>query len=267
MNRYIFSIIFNGAHHLRHNNYGYMLPGICENWAIAEGLSKPNGSTSWCNNVDQTFHNKGHSIDGTLEILTDIQNKNKNVLCVSDYWESKDLQCNAALKMLKHTEPKFPCFLWQIDIDEQWNLSDMKDAEEMLLKEYSKDNEITVAEFYMKHFVGKNLVVNGPLGGWGRNTITRLWIWKGGDFISHEPPVIKSDINTKKITLPQRFMHYAYYFEEDVKFKAKYYKYHSEIYNNWKYINDNYNSLSFPIPLSKLHSWGNMNGMVIEKEQ
>jgi hypothetical protein len=41
-------------------------------------------------------------------------------------WKSKDEQVNAAIEEIKKTVKE--CFLWQVDIDEQWTLDQLQDS-------------------------------------------------------------------------------------------------------------------------------------------
>jgi hypothetical protein len=114
--------------------------------------------------------------------------------------------------------------------------------------------------FHSNYYVGKNLVTKGLWGegndlkGGLTNAYRRLWLWKGQPFVTHEPPVIEGG-NKKEVLLSQRFNHFAYYFDEDVKFKEKYYGYHN-LYKKWKLLQEEKN---FPQPVSRLipGGWGN----------
>ena len=54
--RVAFTIILNGLRHLTHNHYYKTIIENFDYWVIVEGVSQPNDSTSWCKNLDLSFH-------------------------------------------------------------------------------------------------------------------------------------------------------------------------------------------------------------------
>ena len=70
--RIIFSIIFNGLHHLLHNDQFRFILNNCDKWIVVEGASQSNGSTKWCKQMPPEYHNNGSSIDGTKEFLEEL---------------------------------------------------------------------------------------------------------------------------------------------------------------------------------------------------
>lgn len=56
----------------------------------------------------------------------------------------------------------------------------------------------------------------------GGNLFNRVTWWKGDRYRTHEPPVWQGG-NDPAIILSPKIEHYSYYFEEDVKFKDKWY--------------------------------------------
>ena len=71
MKRIAFTIILNGLHHLKHNDYYLFLINNFDYWIIVDGASNNNGSTTWCNNMLDKYHNNGASNDGTIEFIKD----------------------------------------------------------------------------------------------------------------------------------------------------------------------------------------------------
>jgi hypothetical protein len=262
--RIAFTIALNAEHHLKHNNYAEKVADWVDLWVIVEGAAKSNGSTKWCKEMLPEYCTKdGHSVDGTLDFLKDLNLKNKNVVIVKQtgMWDSKDEMVNKALEtigdLFNYICSSSYVFLWEIDADEQWELRDMISAETSLYAENG-----TTGMFYANHYVGKNLLARGE---WGEGKIIpykRLWIWSGERFISHEPPEMDFG-ETVEILLPQRFNHYAYYFEKDVKFKNDWYSGHEGVLQKWL---DLQKETCFPQPISRLISghWGTTNTQIIQ---
>lgn len=234
--RTAFTILLNGKRHLEHNNYWKTLNRMFDYWVIVEGVSLPTGSTSWCKNLPGSMHNNYLSNDGTTEMLNDIKKCSPNVRVIrldNKPFNNKDEQVNAAIKCLKEEVEEDYGFLWQIDVDEQWSLSQIEQAEKMLTKNNGK-----TGCFLCDYFVGPNQQVFGDWGE-GKNTpYRRLWKWEGEMFLTHEPPTLEGK-NGPGLLLPQRFKHYAYYFEEDVKFKEAYYQGYEGLLERWKKVQNN----------------------------
>lgn len=254
-----FTIIFNGEHHLKHNNWGENLARMLDRWIIIEGAAASNGSTSWCKNIPDKFMGKIEtgfgSADLTKEVARGIAGANPHVelICRIGYWGSKDEMVNAAIKRIIGYVEHSNIFLWQLDIDEQWTKQQMDDAEKMLI-----NSNGDCGCFHANHYVGKNLVAKGT---WGEgndpdnpewNAYRRLWKWRGQRFESHEPPTLEGG-NGKEVLLPQRFEHYAYYFDKDVEFKANYYQEYEDLYYKWLILQKERN---FPQPISRLLNIG-----------
>jgi len=232
-----FTIVLNGLRHLQHNDYYRTLINNLDYWIIVEGVSLPTGSTSWCKELPKDMHTNYLSNDGTSEFLNTIKsNKVRIIRPLTDNfelrpWKNKDEQVNAAITEIKTITDS--CMLWQIDVDEQWSYTQMVDAENHLLKNGGK-----TGCFYCNYYVGKNQQVFGQ---WGEGKIEpyrRLWGWKGERFITHEPPKLEGK-NGPGLLLPQRFEHYAYFFEEDVRFKEAYYSGYEGLVDRWKKVQNN----------------------------
>jgi glycosyltransferase involved in cell wall biosynthesis len=250
LNRLIFTIVFNGRHHLEHNNYAELLANNCDQWVLIEGLAEPTGSTSWCKKVSEEYHDNGHSIDGTAEYIKQLADRYKNITLIQKTgpWKNKDEQVNAGITFLK--EKASQGFLWQIDCDEQWSPELMAVAEKTLMDQGGK-----TGSFYAKHYVGKNLLAIGEWGEGKRVPYRRLWNWQGELFQTHEPPMLAGYNNPISFMPHIKFNHYAYFFEQDVRFKEAYYSGHEGIYQKWL---DLQKETVFPQPINKLisGSWG-----------
>ena len=192
-------------------------------WIVVEGHYKPGGSTSWCNDIKVPVR----STDGCHEFMLNFQTTHSNVIYYSnaDYWESKDEQVNKAISLIPYDE----CILWQVDADEVWGKTDIELNETVLLRSNRNCGRVQFTHIVGEH-EGDLLVARGK---WGSGYVNRVWKWKGEEFISHEPSVIRGQ---RSITLPKKFDHYSMYFEQDVKFKSKYYKGYERLYENWKEI-------------------------------
>lgn len=218
-------------------------------WVIIEGAANNTGSTKWCKSMPDKYHNNGSSIDGTYNYLDEYCHGYDNPIVHHVYGLvfNKDQMVNKAIDLIKLHRSEWlnskilePHFLWQIDCDEQWTSAAMDAAE----KELKGDTGMFLCNYY----VGPGLVARGGWGEGKSRPYRRLWGWKGQAFKSHEPPVLEGG-NGKEQLLPQRFNHYAYYYEKDVEFKDKYYGGHEGIYKRWKKLQE---KTVFPQPLNRL---------------
>jgi len=227
MDRIAFTIIQNGLHHLKHNNYYDFILKNFKYWVVVEGASANTGSTSWCKPYPDDYHNNGKSIDGTNEFLNQLKLKYSNLIFIepTKLWKNKDEQINKCIQEIKKITNR--CFLWEIDIDEQWTIEQIKQSEEILLKEQAK-----TGCFLCKYFIGPQLIVIGEWGEGLRLPYRRLWDWNGEYFETHEPPRLVGG-NKKGILIPIKFNHYSLLFEQDVKFKNVWYSGQEGIYERW----------------------------------
>ena len=264
MKRIAYTIIYNGEQHLLHNNYANFVAENFDQWVLVEGAALPTGSTSWCKDVFET----SESTDNTIDIITELTSRYNNVKYVARKnnvsWDNKDEKVNAAIEILKDWKKINnieTCFLWQIDIDEQWSKESLNQAEKELVSGNGK-----TGCFLCNYFVGPGLVVKGQWGEGLSDPYRRLWQWEGEDFKTHEPPVLNGK-NGPGLLLTSKFNHYAYFFEKDVAFKELYYGYKNLI-NNWKKIQ------TANIPQNGLHisalldphtiHWGNTNTWILK---
>lgn len=226
VDRIAFTIILNGIHHLTHNKYAEFLAETFDYWVIVEGASRSKGSTSWCKKMPDEYHKNGKSIDGTVEFIKELQKKYKNIILIESngMWNSKDDMVNKAILEIKKITNS--CFLWQIDIDEQWTIEQIINSEIELLDKGGK-----VGKFEVYQFVGEDLISVGK--DWAGIPFKRLWDWNGEKFISHEPPVLQGEKEQSVVLLSNKMKHYSFYFEQDVKFKNDWYSDHEGLYKNW----------------------------------
>jgi FkbM family methyltransferase len=261
--RIAFSIIHNGLHHLKHNNQFSNILDSCDAWVVVEGASLSNGSTRWCKDFPEHLHQNGGSNDGTREFLRDLAAENEKLIYVpSDgFWNSKDDQVNRAIDEVRRLANN--CFLWEIDIDEQWTSEQMDQAEKELMRHGSK-----AGCFRSKCFVGENLRAVGEWGEARSCGYTRLWMWEGESFICHEPPVLDGLMGVDPTMLSPVFRHYNYYFEKDVLFKDQWYGGHENIHERWRLLNL-LDKRCFPVHISNLITgpWGNSNSAIVWEER
>jgi len=236
--RYAFTIIYNGKHHLLHKEFAERMVSMFDKWVIIEGFSRNGGSTGWCTSIRPP----SQSTDGTIELCQSLQSD--KVIFASSHtgWSSKDEQVNKAIELLKGSESGW---LWQVDADEHWTIEDLEGAESMLEKDIKLAGGFQFYHYLCKDVDGRQLVGKGA---WGDNIHTRLWWWQGQKFISHEPPKMVGQDGVR--LLPQKYHHYAYYFEQDVIFKSKYYRGYRQVLHNWQQLRRR--RFDYPIPAKTL---------------
>lgn len=234
------TIIYNGLNHLNHKGFIPFMLANFDYWVIVEGASRNGGSTSWCKT-----HKGGHnSTDGTIELIQSIQSDKVMVYSHHTFYKSKDEQFNQGIKMLKTKIDS--CYLWQVDCDEHWAVEDIELAERKLWR-----SEAKCASFQFNHWVKDDVLA---VGDWGSGRVNRLWKWRGQYFNSHEPAIMKGQ--TKVLELPMKFNHYSMIFADDVKFKARFYRGHEQVYLNWQKMDE----FQYPCHISKLFGTNNPVG-------
>jgi hypothetical protein len=236
--RYAFTIIYNGKHHLLHKEFAQRMVSMFDKWVIVEGFSRNGGSTAWCTSIRPP----AQSTDGTIELCQQLQSDKVIFATSQTGWSSKDEQVNKAMELLQGSEPGW---LWQVDADEHWTFEDLEGAESMLQKDIKLAGGFQFYHYLCKDVDGRQLVGKGA---WGDNIHTRLWWWQGQKFISHEPPKMVGQDGVR--LLPQKYHHYAYYFEQDVIFKSKYYRGYRQVLHNWQQLRRR--RFDYPIPAKTL---------------
>ncbi|MFA6239962.1 MAG: glycosyltransferase [Candidatus Hydrogenedentales bacterium] len=195
-------------------------------WTIAEGAAMNTHCTSWCK--PQPPHN---SRDGTLKYLAEIKAFHPRItLLSSSAWDGKVSQCNACLSHISE-----PCILLQMDADEIWTRQQL----ESLVAFFEAHREINCARFFCRYFVGQSLITVGE-DCYGNNPGEWLRAWRfypGQKFERHEGPAL-AGVRESSATREQTrgcdlvFDHYAYAFEEQVRFKQDFYNYPDAV-NHW----------------------------------
>lgn len=253
--RVAFTIVLDGLRHLIHNDYWKTMIDNFDYWVIVEGVAKPNGSTYWCKELSPSVYKNYLSVDGTTDFLNKLSSARVKIIRPDNRpWESKDEQVNAAIQAIKKITNE--CFLWQIDVDEQWTKEQLAQAEDILTKNNGK-----TGCFYCNYFVGPNQQV---FGDWGEGKIEpyrRLWNWKGEVFESHEPPKLNGN-NGPGLLINVRFNHYAYYFFNDVKFKEIYYSGYDGLYERWLKVQENKGTIHIRELLGPNIWWSNTNTII-----
>jgi len=244
--RVALTIVLNGLAHLQHNDYAEFIVNNFDYWAIVEGATDNKGSTDWVQGASamHKFHKDGLSIDGTTEFIDALEEKYPDKILIVRHgeglWNSKDEMVNMGLSALEEVCP-LGAMLWQIDVDEQWTLEQIERIETTLA-----GGQFHGAVFQCNQMVGKNRVAKGI--SWGNEWMHRLWKWDGKQrFISHEPPLMEEA--TLYLRSPEKFMHYSYYFPDDVKFKAKWYYNDPSIIHHWMKLQRN---TRLPVALTAL---------------
>ena len=251
--RVAFTIIYDGFHHLTHNGFADFMLQNFDKWVVVEGHARAGGSTSWCKNLGLPQR----STDGTHEYLLYLASKNEKLIYFSKgtYWNSKDQQVNKAIEIIKTFTNS--CYLWQVDVDEQYSPCDLLKAEIALDKSGLKAGQVKFNHYLCVNDHGKQLIATGD---WGSGSHIRLWKWSGEWFISHEPPKIEGQ--TDVADLPVKYNHYSYFFEKDVLFKDKYYGYHN-LHYHWTKLKSF--DGDFPRPITDL--FGKKNKRISKNSQ
>lgn len=250
--RVAFTLLFNGLHHLLHQNQYLNILKKFDKWIVIEGACDNQGSTSWVKGSNKNFHKHSSSIDGSLEFMLSLKKQFPEKIHLftafnrMGMWASKDEMVNEVTDFLRENYGQEEIFLWQIDVDE------IHIWEFLNISEYALNRtDCNCMPSKFKQYVGRNLIAHGP--NWGGNTMNRLWKYTGQKFISHEPAVIENQkcISNEFDYMFGNYEHYSYYFAKDVEFKAKWYYDDMRIYKNWLKL-QTLPKEAFPQPLSIL---------------
>ncbi len=233
-------------------------------WIIVHGAAMNNGSTRWCQPQEPRL-----STDGTTEYLHSIQDE-RVTLIENIRWNSKDQQCNAALRQIKE-----PCVLMEIDSDETWKPSDIK----TIHSGFCSDPILQAMKFACRYFVGEDLITKGEhCYGDMDYEWNRAWKFKPGmRFKSHEPPILDQSIykefGSDVIGIPTTYFidkdvtrkmglvfdHYAYATEAQVAYKEKFYGYKG-LLEGWRRLQE---QRMFPVFLKDFFPQCRDNAMVV----
>lgn len=250
--RLAYVLAYNCLHHLRHQHQAERLLDFFDHVVVVEGAAQNGGSTAWCRPHPAR---QAASTDGTRELLLQLAQQHPDrvtVVTAADFWPSKDDMVHAALDHLRDHLGPSGAYLWQVDADEVWSLDQLARAEAEL-ERHGGDCGL----FLCDYFVGPRLVARGEWGEGRALPYRRLWKWDGRQAETHEPPRLVGG-NGREVLLAERFAHFAYYFEQDVNFKARYYGGHQELAVRWPRLQRR-PARDFPLPLSALfgrHGYG-----------
>jgi hypothetical protein len=220
------------------------ITGIDWVWHVVEGPALNVGCTSWCKKLK-----RGSSRDGTCEYLHHISRHDRVDVIQQPIWKGKVEMVNAPLSGVKEGD-----IVVQIDADEVWTARQL----ETICYVLDNNSPRNAAQFYCRYFVGPQLVITSRdgYGNHGAYEWRRAWRAQPGfAFNKHEPPETnRTDMwigRDETETLGLVFDHYAYYFQESVMFKEKYYGY-ADAVKQWKAL-QSYNS--FPVKAGHLLKW------------
>jgi hypothetical protein len=139
----------------------------------------------------------GHSIDGTLETLwrfkkeEDPENK-VQIITRNGFWPKKGGVGEwRTYQSRAYAERATGDYLWQVDIDEFYQASDM----EHLMRMLREDPSITAVSFKTYTFWGReDIIVDSWPFGRGADVFHRLFKWGPGyTYLTHEPPTVLNE--------------------------------------------------------------------------
>jgi hypothetical protein len=273
---HFFTIVLNGRPYLRAQYEVLRRLDVPWRWHIAEGVAALGADTGWSlpngGRVPEDFHEDFHSIDGTLDDLSDLgrceeritwhtrpRGRNPDVP-----WKSKTEMVNYLLEGI-HDQG----LLWQLDVDEFWTCKQIRAMYQL----FADQPDRTAAWFWSRFYVGPDLVItsrncyaNNPMQDW-----LRVWrFWPGMHFSTHEPPCLVTRDSWAVVGRINPFMHgsteaaglvfrhYAYVREEQVAFKEVYYGYRGAV-KSWRALQAHND---FPALLQPFMPWADSRAIV-----
>ena len=112
-------------------------------------------------------------------------------------------------------------------------------------------NHADCASFVCDYLLSEDIIVRGMWGEGQAEGYKRCWKYDSGrKFKTHIPPHLEGESKCLHWGVTPRFTHLSYYFEDQVKFKSKFYTNHENIYSGWKKIVDG--STLLPCGVDKL---------------
>jgi len=265
---HFFTIVLNGQPFIRHHIEVFKQLPFEWHWHIIEGVADLKHDTAWSRQnggkITDDLHHHGLSKDGTTEYIDELAKNYPNRIKVyrkpkNQFWDGKKEMVNAPLVNIKQE-----CLLWQIDVDELWTAAQIVTARSLFTQYPDK----TAAFYWCWYFVGYNLVISSrncysqnPNQEW-----LRTWKFKPGyEWDAHEPPILvektlKSKQNIAKLNpffheetekYGLVFQHLAYFIEEQIAFKEKYYGYRNAV-AQWLRLQQ---VTEFPVLLRDYFAW------------
>jgi len=235
---HFFTIVLNGMPFIKYHIKVLKNLPFDWHWHIIEGIADLKYDTSWSlktgGMITEKLHRNGLSNDGTTEYIDTLKKDFPNNISVyrkdlGNFWDGKVEMVNAPIPYLPDQ-----CLLWQIDVDELWDLDGISKMVDMF-----KNNPNKMSAFvYCHYFVGPTKFVVS-MNTWA--TLPEDWLRifrfnKGMYWSKHEPPTLvdkdgidcgrksfisRDDTLVKGIT----FQHFAYVIPQQVLFKEIYYGY------------------------------------------
>jgi len=243
---HFFTIVLNGMPFIRYHIRMLQSLPFDWHWHIVEGVADLKYDTQWSialgGKIVDKIHNNGLSNDGTTEYLDLLKQLFPNKISVyrkgnGNFWDGKVDMVNAPISYLPDN-----CILWQVDVDEFWDLKSIN----RMIKMFKDDKEKMAAYVYCHYFVGPKKYV-ASMNTWA--TLPEDWLrvfrfYKGFHWKKHEPPTLvdkdgkdwgREKFISRDDTLRNgiSFQHFAYVDYKQVEFKEIYYGYSGAI-NNWK---------------------------------
>lgn len=181
----------------------------------------------------------GHSVDNTLEILykfkeeEDVENK-LTIITRNGFWPKKDELGNDRTPQSRaYADCATGDYLWQIDIDEFYQQSDISKVIDML----TKDPSITAISFKQRSFWGSiRYISDGSYLRRIQSDVHRVFKWGPNyKYVTHEPPTIidekgidlrnKHWITSEMMAKSEIFLyHYSLLFPLQVEQKVQIYR-------------------------------------------
>jgi hypothetical protein len=243
---HFFTIVLNGMPFIRYHIRMLQSLPFDWHWHIVEGVADLKYDTQWPlllgGKIVDKIHRNGLSNDGTTEYLDLLKRLFPDRVTIyrkenGKFWDGKVEMVNAPISNLPHH-----CLLWQVDVDEFWDLKSITRMKKMFETEKDK----MAAYVYCHYFVGPKKYVSS-MNTWA--TFPEDWIrvfrfYKGFHWEKHEPPTLvdqngkdwgRDKVISRNKTLENgiSFQHFAYVDYRQVEFKEIYYGYDKAV-NNWK---------------------------------
>jgi MoaA/NifB/PqqE/SkfB family radical SAM enzyme len=269
---HIFTIVQNGEPFIeKHIEVFKKLPFKWV-WHAVEGMAEIKHCGAWSKGkITEELHKNCLSNDGTTAYLNKLAKEYpENVIIYrkpyNTFWDGKIEMVSRPLANIKEES-----LLLQVDCDETWDREQLIKLRELFIEKPEK----TSAWFKCEYLVGKNLVITSD-DTYGNHTSyewIRSWRYKPGDrWLTHEPPALYRNINNQWVDLAKVnpftreetekedliFVHEAYVYEHQLKFKELYYNYKNAV-EEWKKLQ---NVEKFPVYLRDYFSWVKDNTIV-----